>query len=142
MEKENQTVYFNTRDELTKVCLDDVMYVVSDGNYISLSFKSGRSVTLLASLNNFVQVTEYMDDKRFVRIDRSHIVNVAFVSQLNCLRRTITLVDDQMKMMVELMVTKEAVGKLKQMLSESQRKDIPCFHTANGKMNAFQMIES
>ena len=32
MNKTNSDIFFNTRDELTKVCLDDVMYVVSDGS--------------------------------------------------------------------------------------------------------------
>lgn len=141
MSTEYHSIYFNTRDELTKVCLDDVMYVVSDGNYITLKFKSGRILTLLASLQNFIQAIQPINDIRFVRIGRSHVVNIAYVSQVNSLRRTITLVDDQMKMTVELMVTKEAARQFKQIIMESPRKDIPNFNTSNGNMEAFQLIE-
>lgn len=142
MKKENHEIYFNTRDELTKVHLDDVVYIVSDGNYITIKFKSGRNQTLLASLQNFLQITETLHDERFVRIGRSHIVNIQYVSQVNNLRRSITLVDDQMKMTVELLVSKEALRQLKQMFAELPRREITDFKTTNGNMKAFQLGES
>lgn len=142
MNKENHNVYFNTRDELTKVCLDDVMYAVSDGNYIVIKFKSGRNLTLLASLQNFIQITDSIDDIHFERIGRSHVVNIAYVSQINSLRKAIILVDDQMKMTVELIVPKDAIRQFKQTLAESPREDIPNFETTNGNMEAFQIIGS
>lgn len=142
MKKENHEIYFNTRDELTKVHLDDVMYVASDGNYITIKFKSGRNQTLLASLQNFLQITEALCDERFVRIGRSYIVNIQYVAQVNNLRRSITLVDDQMKMTVELLVSKEALRQFKQMFEESPRRDITNFKTNNGNMKAFQLNES
>lgn len=142
MKKENHEIYFNTRDELTKVHLDDVVYIVSDGNYITIKFKSGRNQTLLASLQNFLQITETLHDERFVRIGRSHIVNIQYVSQVNNLRRSITLVDDQMKMTVELLVSKEALRQLKQMFAELPRREITDFKTTNGNMKAFELGES
>ena len=142
MRKRNNNIYFNTRDELTKVCLDDVMYVTSDGNYIVLKFKSGRTLMLLASLNNFTQLSESISKVQFVRIGRSYIVNTSYVSQVNTLRKTITLVDDDMGVTIELIVPKDAIRQLKQILTETPRKDIPEFHTSNGNMEAFQIDES
>lgn len=141
MNKTNSDIFFNTRDELTKVCLDDVMYVLSDGNYITLKFKSGRSVTLLASLQNFIQATEHMGGQRFERIGKSHVVNIAYVSQINTLRKTIALVDDDMNERVELTVSKEAIRHLKAMIISPDRNIISDFKTANGNMEAFHYIK-
>lgn len=137
MRNNDSKVFFNTRDELTKVCLDDVMYVVSDGNYIVLKFKTGRSVTLLASLQNFIQVTEYMKDSRFVRIGKSHIVNLAYVSQINTLRRTVVLADDDVNGREELIASKEALQTLKALILSVPKTAISDFKTSNGNMEAF-----
>lgn len=142
MSNESHTVYFNTRDELTKVCLDDVMYAVSDGNYIMLKFRSNRTLSLLASMQSFSMITETVADVRFVRVGRSHVVNMAYVSQVNCLRHAIVLVDDQTKVTMELIVPKDAIHKFRQMLTELPRHDIPEFHTANCHMEAFQIVEN
>ncbi len=141
MRNNDSKVFFNTRDELTKVCLDDVMYVVSDGNYIVLKFKSGRSVTLLASLQNFIQVADYMKDSRFVRIGKSHIVNLAYVSRVNTLRRTVVLVDDDVDGRVELVVSKEAAQILKTSIISSKKAVISDFNTSNGNMEAFCLVK-
>lgn len=141
MNKTNSDIFFNTRDELTKVCLDDVMYVVSDGNYISLKFKSGRSATLLASLQNFIQAVEHMKDLRFERIGKSHVVNIAYVAQINTVKKMIVLVDDDMNECVELAVSKEAIRTLKAMIITPERNVISDFKTANGNMEAFHYVK-
>lgn len=142
MNNANHNIYFSTRDELTKVCLDDVMYALSDGNYVTVKFRSGRKLSLLASLQNFIQAVETVGDMHFERIGRSHVVNMAYVSQVNSLRKTVILVDDRLKTTIELIVPKDAIKQIKQVISELPRKDIPDFQTANGKMEAFQIVES
>lgn len=137
MKKENHIIYFNTRDELTKVCLDDVMYVTSEGNYLVLRFKSGRTQMLLASLSNFEQLIASVPDIHFLRIGRSHIVNTAYISQVNSLRKTITLVDDSMRETLELVVPKDAIRNFKKAM-EANLDPIPYFKTANGNMEAYQ----
>ena len=141
MNKTNSDIFFSTRDELTKVCLDDVMYVVSDGNYINLNFKSGRTVTLLASLQNFIQVTQSTNLTHFVRIGRSYVINTAYVSQVNSLRKTITLVDDNQDERIELSASREAVRSLKAALLDSPKTPIADFNTSNGNMEAYQLIK-
>lgn len=142
MNNENHYVYFNTRDELTKVCLDDVMYAASDGNCIAIKFKSGRTLTLLASLQNFIQITDAISDMHFVRIGRSHVINTAYIVQVNSLRKTVTLVDDDMNMAIEIVAPKEAIKQLKQLITDLPRKYIPAFITKNGNMEAFQIVDS
>lgn len=141
MRKRNNNIYFNTRDELTKVCLDDVMYVTSDGNYIALNFKSGRTVTLLASLQNFMQAVSSMKEHCFERVGKSHVVNIAYVSQINSLRKTIVLVDDDTNESVELIVSKDAIRTLKAAVMASPKKVISDFKTFNGNMEAFQLAK-
>lgn len=141
MDKTNSNIFFSTRDELTKVCLDDVMYVASDGNYITLNYKSGRSSTLLASLQNFIQAAEYTGGHRFERIGKSHVVNIAYVSQINTLRKTIVLVDDDMNERVELVVSKEAIRALKAAVMACPKTVISDFKTTNGNMEAFLLVK-
>lgn len=141
MNKTNSDIFFNTRDELTKVCLDNVMYVVSDGNYITMKFKSGRTVTLLASLQNFILAAERMNEPRFERIGKSHVVNIEYVAQINTLRKTIVLVDDDTNERMELTVSKEAIRTLKAMMVSSERNVISDFKTANGNMEAFYYVK-
>lgn len=142
MKNKEHEVFFNTRDELTKVCLDDVMYAANDGNYIILKFKSGRTLMLLASLQNFILLTENISDLHFVRIGRSYIVNTAYVSQINTLRKTISLVDDDMGITIELIAPKEAIRQLKQTIANTPRRRIPDFQTTNGNMEAFLLEDS
>lgn len=139
MNQTNHTVYFKTRDEVTKVRLSDVMYVINDGNYIILKFKSGRTATLLASLGNFITLTEGIPGIRFERIGRSHAVNIAYVSQVNVIRKTITLVDDDMKERMEIVVSKESVRQLKSVITSMPHIAISDFKTINGSMEAFQV---
>lgn len=141
MDKTISNIFFNTRDELTKVCLDDVMYVTSDGNYITLNYKSGRSSTLLASLQNFIQATEYMGGHHFERIGKSHVVNIAYISQINTLRKTIVLVDDDMNERVEIVVSKEAIRALKATMMDCPKTVISNFKTSNGNMEAFLLVK-
>lgn len=138
MKIENHIIYFNTRDELTKICLDDVMYVTSEGNYLVLRFKSGRTQMLLASLSNFEQLTETVSDVNFLRVGRSHIVNTAYISQVNSLRKTITFADDDMREATELPVSKDAIRTLRKAMESSLTNPIPHFKTANGNMEAYK----
>lgn len=138
MKKESHIIYFNTRDELTKICLDDVMYVASEGNYLVLHFKSGRTMMLLASLSNFEQLTETLVGVHFLRVGRSHIVNIAYISQVNSLRKTITFADDDMRETTELPVSKDAIRTLRKAMETSLTNPIPQFKTVNGSMEAYK----
>lgn len=138
MKRENHDIYFSTRDELTKVCLDDVMYVTSEGNYLVLKFKSRRTQMLLSSLGNFEQLTKSVPDINFLRIGRSYIINTAYISQINSLRRTITLVDDSMREAMELVVPKDAIRSLKKAMESKLTNPIPEFKTINGNIIAYK----
>ena len=138
----SHTIFFNTRDELTRVDLDDVMYASNDGNYINLHLRSGRFITLLASLQNFLQATQSVSGVRFRRVGRSHIINTAYISQVNCLRKTVRLADDDTCEQVELSVPKEATRQLKRTFTDMPRTTIPDFQTENGNMEAFKMEEN
>lgn len=141
MNKGNSDIFFSTRDELTKVRLDDVLFVVSDGNYIKLTFRSGRTVTLLASLQNFIQSISDMTDYHFERIGKSYIVNMDYVTQINTLRRTVVLVDDTVNKRIELTVSKEAIRALKAAVMAVPKSVISDFKTSNGNMEAFRVIK-
>lgn len=143
MKKNNEqhSIYFCTRDELTKVHLDDVMFATYDSNDIYPKFKSGRTLLLRASLRNFLQTVASIPGLHFERIGRSLIINTAYISHINAPRRTVILADDQMKVTIELMLSKEAIRQLKQTLFAYPRRDIHSFQTTSGNMEALQIME-
>lgn len=137
MAKKKNTVILSTRDELTRICMDEVMYVESDGNYVRLCFRSGRSVEVLASMQNIEHLVLNLDNVSFLRVGRRHIINLSYLSQINTMRRTITLADDSTKETATLSVSKESITILKDSLSSQSLTPIPDFHTSNGKMEAY-----
>lgn len=137
MAKKKNTVILSTRDELTRICMDEVMYVESDGNYVRLCFRSGRSVEVLASMQNIEHLVLNLDNVSFLRVGRRHIINLSYLSQVNTMKRTITLADDITKETATLSVSKESISTLKSSLSGKSLTPIPDFHTANGKMEAY-----
>lgn len=52
----DNTLYFNTRDELVRVPLDRVAYFETDSNYCDVIFINGLRATLLTSLSNIEQI--------------------------------------------------------------------------------------
>lgn len=134
-------IYFNTRDELTRINLDEVMYASSDGNYVQLFLRSGRRLSLLASMQNLEQLVTDIPDRRFIRIGRSHLINTTYLSQVNSLRRTIILADDETKETATISVSKDSIRLLRQHIAEKPLSPIPSFQTSNGKMEVYTCYE-
>jgi two-component system LytT family response regulator len=61
---------------LTSVQLSSVQYLQAESNYTSLYFKEGSKLISGYSLNVFADL---FDERLFIRIDRSHLVNRKFI---------------------------------------------------------------
>lgn len=135
-------IYFTNRDELTKVCLQDVMYIKADGNYSVVCYKSGRTLSLLSSLQSVRQLLKETEPEVFIPIGRSHIVNVKYVSQINTAHKTIVVADDNTKEHITLHVSKGSINVLRDAMQHKIGDAIEGFDTKNGNMKASTSIGS
>lgn len=135
-------IIFTNRDELTRVCLQDVMYIKADGNYAMICFKSGRVQPILSSLQNIKQLLDEISSGAFLMVGRSHIVNRKYISQINTAHKTIIVADDDTKEHVTLQVSKESVIQLMDAMKEILGTPIDTFDTKNGNMKASVVSDS
>lgn len=92
----DNTLIFNTRDTLTRIALDKVMYFESDANYTHVIFANGTKVTLLVSLTRLENlIGDVLLERKsvFVRIGKKYIVNSAFIFQIDILGQRLLLSD-------------------------------------------------
>jgi len=112
----DNTLLFNTRDELTRIRLNRVMYFEADANYTKVIFANGAHATLLVSLTRLENlIGDVLLERKsiFVRIGKKYIVNSDFIFQINVLRQRLVLSDLISDRVIALSVSKEALKKLK-----------------------------
>ncbi len=56
-----------------KIFFNDLLYLASDANYVTLHLKSQKKVMVRSTLNDFI---EQLDPEMFIRIHRSYSVNI------------------------------------------------------------------
>ncbi len=116
-------LYFNTRDELTRINLYDVAYFEADGNYTHVILMNGCKTTILVSLSTI----EHLIDNQlagkvrfFVRIGRSYIVNSNHIFQINVLKQKLILTDVSSTNVFTLNISKEALKALKELYTQKK----------------------
>ena len=62
-----------------KIFFNELLYLESDANYITLHLKSQKKVMVRSTLNDFVA---QLDQKTFIRIHRSYSVNIHLVDDI------------------------------------------------------------
>jgi len=62
-----------------KIFFNDLLYLESDANYVTLNLKSQKKVMVRSTLNDFV---EQLDMRTFIRIHRSYSVNINLVDDV------------------------------------------------------------
>lgn len=129
MENDNSThLYFNTRDELLKVPLSQVVYFEAEGNYTSIYFRNGLQSQVLASLHtiedlisNSFKLQNQDEHLAFIRIGRRYIVNIEYIYHINIPKQKLLLTDFVSAQAYELNVSKEALKNLKNIYSPKQK---------------------
>ena len=116
---EKTVVYFNTRDEMVKINLQNVVYFQADRNYTDIHFINGAHITLTTGL---VNIEKMLDNPKlkglwpaFIRIGRSYIVNPSYIFHINVLKQELVLSDTVQTNMYRLQVSKEALKKLREL---------------------------
>lgn len=85
----------------------DIAYIEADGNYAQITSFRGRDMVM----ENLSTLERRLDGSRYVRVDRSTIVNVKCIYKLNQKRRTCTLVSADGKT-IELTLSKNGIETL------------------------------
>lgn len=116
---------FSTRDELTRIRLERVMYFEADANYTKVVFSNGVTATLLTSLVHLEKlIAGVLIEKNsiFVRIGKRYIINSAYLFQINILRQRLVLSDFASPYTATLSVSKDALRKLKALYTTPVRR--------------------
>lgn len=116
---------FSTRDELTRIRLERVMYFEADANYTKVVFSNGLTATLLTSLVHLEKlIAGVLIEKNsiFVRIGKRYIINSAYLFQINVLRQRLVLSDLASPYTATLSVSKDALRKLKALYTTLVRR--------------------
>ena len=85
--KPEQAVSYPTKDFMfvkdgyvfRKIFFNELLYLESDANYVTLYLKSQKKVMVRSTLNDFI---EQLDQKTFIRIHRSYSVNINLVDDI------------------------------------------------------------
>ena len=85
--KPEQAAWYHTRDFMfvkdayvfRKIFFNELLYLESDANYVTLHLKSQKKVMVRSTLNDFI---EQLDQKIFIRIHRSYSVNINLVDDV------------------------------------------------------------
>lgn len=116
---------FSTRDELTRIRLERVMYFEADANYTKVVFSNGVTATLLTSLVHLEKlIAGVLIEKNsiFVRIGKRYVINSAYLFQINVLRQRLVLSDLASPYTATLSVSKDALRKLKALYTTPVRR--------------------
>ncbi len=130
---------FTTRDEITCADLAQVLYFQADGNYVKMFLSSGRTAMLLMSMQNVEQLLAHYEPHRFLRTDRSLIVNTRFLLQVSNAKQVIVLGDEQHPS-AEISVSHKTLD----VLHEALKKHPPLtdIQPHNGKMQIRQQSDT
>lgn len=118
-------IYFNSRDELLKVDLNRVVYFEAETNYTKIVLSNGLSNLVLMNLGKMeelLSVRTKEDSRSFARIGKRYIVNMSYIYRINVLKQELTL-SDQRFFSQTLSISKDALKKLKELMSPSSAKE-------------------
>lgn len=136
--EQNDLICFNTRDEQIRVHLDDVIYFESNGNYIKMVCVGNVVTNLLTSMTSLDEIFKVVTCVKFVRVGKSHYINMKRLYQINILRKQLVLHDAPALPLISLTASKEALRELKQSIGEHSLVLIENFKAHNGKMQVLR----
>ena len=111
---------FATSNELVRIPEDAIVFIEADGNYSSIKMVDGSEYVLTLQLGQMEKRLSEMidnDDKRFIRIGKSLIVNHDFITFINPSRQKLFLSDCR-NFKHELSASREALKALKDFIEK------------------------
>lgn len=118
----NKRLIFTTTTEIVRVPADSVIFITADGNYSAITLADGEKVVLTLQLGQIERrIAEMLDkdDRRFIRIGKSLIVNREFIAFIHPVRQKMILSDCR-SFRHEVSASKEALKALKDLLEKEE----------------------
>ena len=78
-----------TSTELVRVAVDEIVYIIADGNYCDLMLANGTSHKMTFQLHYFEDYFQKLSHNTFSRVGRSLIVNKRHIRVINVPERVI-----------------------------------------------------
>ena len=118
-------ICLNNRDEMIMLFVDNIAYIMADGNYTKICYIGGMTTVLsfgISKVETLVSAS-YADGEvsPFVRLGRSVIINQWFLYDINVLKQHLVL-SDCMKNTITLKLPKPLLKKYKELVSKSSIK--------------------
>ena len=118
-------ICLNNRDEMIMLFVDNIAYIMADGNYTKICYIGGMTTVLsfgISKVETLVSAS-YADGEvsPFVRLGRSVIINQWFLYEINVLKQHLVL-SDCIKNTITLKLPKPLLKKYKELVSKSTIK--------------------
>ena len=124
MEAEPQYLFLNSRDELLRIDIQNIVYFEADGNYtniISVNKLKGVVCVNLAQMEKLLSERLLEKANIFARVGKKYIVNLKHVYSINTIRQQIIL-SDGATFTYQLSIGKDALKELKHLFIENSIK--------------------
>lgn len=111
-------VYFNSRDELIRLSIVDIVYFEADGNYTKVVTANKLTATVCMSLSDMERaLAQQLGDTAamFIRLGKRFIINHNFIFKISVHNQRLVLTDFH-RFAFGITVSKDALRKMKQML--------------------------
>lgn len=119
--------YFNSRDELLRISKPCIVYLEAAGNYTVINQINGEKAVVCVALAKMEKMLTLSSGEekspKFARIGKSHIINLNYIYRITPLKQELVL-SDQKTFSYTLDISKEALRKLKELISESRQSNI------------------
>ena len=120
---ESNFIIFNSRDQLLRIDLNEIVYFEGDGNltYIFTSNKLKGVVNMnLGKMEDYL-ATEYgMKAVFFLRVGKKFIINMNYIYLINVAKQNLVL-SDYRNFAFQISVSKEALKKVKDLVLIAKR---------------------
>lgn len=116
-------LYLNSRDELLRLDVDNIVYFESDGNYTNVVMTNKLKNKVACNLSTMESIlSKRLGEKSYsyMRIGKRFIVNLRFIHSI-CIHKQQLVVSDCLHFAYQLPISKEALKKVKDIIvSESK----------------------
>ena len=114
--------YIKNRDELLVLHIDNIAYLLADGNYTKIVYIGGIQVVITMGISKVEEIicqqTGDDDSNKFVRLGRSLVINQKFLHHINVAKQKLTLFDGN-KNTLTLQLPKQLLRTYKSELCDS-----------------------
>lgn len=109
-------------NEVVRVSPDRIVYILSDGNYSTMTLVDKEEHVFTFNLASFEKIIEQQlgtDAQTFIRLGKSLIINGRYIYYVNVSKQQIVLSDSSFPNKFTLSASKEALKALKAVLENS-----------------------